>query len=91
MKININGNDVELKYSFRAMMIYEKIAGGTFEPKGITELMIYFYSTIIASDKNIQLDFDGFMDWIDENPKVIQDFAKWLTEVLNKNLSLIHI
>ena len=25
------------------------------------------------------------MDWIDENPKVIQDFAKWLTEVLNKN------
>lgn len=85
MKININGKKIELKYSFRSMMIYEKILGTSFDPKGMTEVMVYFYSTLIASDKTLELDFDGFMDWLDANPKAIQQFTEWLTTVLQKN------
>ena len=85
MFITINNYNIELKYSFRAMMIYEKITGESFNPKGITELMIYLYSIILASSKDITLSFDDFMNWIDENPTVLNEFTVWLTSIINKN------
>ena len=85
MKITIDNKEIELKYSFRAMMIYEKITGASFNPKGMTEIMIYFYSTILASSRDIDLTFDSFVDWIDDNPKSLSDFSNWLTSMLSKN------
>ena len=85
MKITLKNKEIELKYSFRSMMIYEKITGGSFNPKGITEILIYLYSSILASDKNIDLTFEEFMDWIDDNPQVITEFSTWLTSILTKN------
>lgn len=85
MKITINNKEITLRYSFRAMMIYEKISGTSFNPIGITEIMIYFYSCILASDKGIALTFEEFMNWIDENPTVFEEFSKWLTSILTKN------
>lgn len=85
MKITINNKEITLRYSFRAMMIYEKITGTSFNPKGITEIMIYFYSSILASDKDIALTFEEFMNWIDGEPKALNDFSVWLTSTLTKN------
>lgn len=85
MTITIHNDNIDLKYSFRAMMIYEKITGTSFNPKGITEIMIYLYSTILASAKDIALTFDEFMDWIDNNPQILTEFSTWLSTILTKN------
>lgn len=85
MTITINNRDIELKYSFRAMMIYEKIQGEAFNPKGVTETIIYMYSTIIASDMNANITFDDFINWLDENPTVIEKFSKWLMSIIERN------
>lgn len=85
MNINIKGNDIELKYSFRSMMIYEKIVGESFQPNGVTEIIIYFYSTILSSKKNIDLSFDDFVDWLDENQDALNNFNKWLITIMEKN------
>lgn len=85
MKVTIKNKEIELRYSFRSMMIYEKITGTSFNPKGVTEIMIYFYSSILASDKNIDLSFEDFMNWIDENPNALNDFTMWITSTLTKN------
>ena len=85
MKVTINDREIELKYSFRSMMIYEKIAGVSFNPRGVTEIMIYFYSTLLASDKELTLTFDDFVDWVDENPKSLNDFSEWVQSTLAKN------
>ena len=85
MKVTIKNKEIELRYSFRSMMIYEKITGTSFNPKGITEIMIYFYSSILASDKNIDLSFEEFMNWVDGEPKALNDFSMWLTSTLTKN------
>lgn len=85
MDITIKDTNITLKYSFRGMMIYEKIAGTSFQPKGISEILIYFYSTILASDRNITITYDEFIDWLDENPNKLTEFSKWLNEVLTKN------
>lgn len=85
MIVNIKGNEIELRYSFRSMMIYEKIVGESFQPNGITEIIVYLYSTILSSKKGIDLSFDDFVDWLDENPNAINDFNDWLLSVMAKN------
>lgn len=80
MKINIKGKEIELKNTFRSMIIYEKVAGKTFNPQGITEILLYFYSVIMASDKDCELEFDDLLDMVDNNPKLITDFSEWLNK-----------
>lgn len=88
MKINIKDKELNLKYSFRSMMIYEKITGVSFNPRGITEIIVYFYSTILASDKDIALTLDEFVDWIDEHPNMLNDFSVWMTSIIEKNSTM---
>lgn len=85
MTININDKDVTLKYSFRAMMIYENIANKSFEPKGVSEFIIFFYSTVMASDKELELTFNEFVEWLDEHPKELTNFIEWLKATIEKN------
>ena len=85
MEITLKGKNITLKYSFRGFMIYEKITGESFNPKGITEILVYFYSTILGSSKDIALEFDEFMDFIDENPYLLDEFSGWLTSVMARN------
>ena len=83
--MKINGKEIKFKYTFRALMIFEKIAGESFTGRGISEILIYFYSTIIASNPDITLTFDNFIDWLDENPNAINDFSNWLASVSTQN------
>ena len=85
MTILIKDREITLKYTFRSMMIYEGIMKQSFTPNGITEIIVYFYSTVLASSKGMDLSFDEFMDYLDENPNMINDFNVWLMSVLDKN------
>ena len=85
MKITINNKEIELRYTFRSMMIYEKITGKTFNPVGLSEIMIYFYSTLLASDKDCTVSFDEFIDLTDAQPNLLTEFSQWLNSVLSKN------
>lgn len=80
MKIQIKDKEIELKNTFRSMIIYEKVAGKTFNPQGITDILLYFYSVIMASDKDCELEFDDLLDMVDDNPKLITDFSEWLNK-----------
>ena len=84
MTFNINGKEYQLKYSFRALMIYENITHKSFNPKTITDMIVFFYSIILASNKGCELMFEDFMDWIDDNPESVNDFSTWLTYVFTQ-------
>lgn len=78
MKVNINNNEIELKQSFRSHIIYEQITGETFQPKGITEIVTFFYCVVMASAQNLEVDFEQFIDWMDGNPNVLAEFSEWM-------------
>lgn len=88
MNITIKEKTVSLKYSFRALMIYENITNKSFNPKGISDVVIFFYSVVVATTKDNTITFDDFLDWLDDNPTVINDFSVWLTGVFNAQSSL---
>lgn len=85
MKIKIDNKEIELKYSFRALMFYEKICGEVFAPKGLNEMIYFFYAVVVSSDYNLNLDFENFMDWLDEKPNELNEFSNWLLTIITRN------
>ena len=81
MKINIKDKEIELKKTFRSYVIYESITDKIFAPKTMSDIITYFYSVVLSSYKDINLTFDEFIDWLDENDNALNDFEKWLTEI----------
>lgn len=88
MIINVKGKDVTLKYSFRAMLMYENIKNESFSPKTLTDVLIFMLCVIVSSDKSIQFNFDDLLDMIDENPSLVEEFSEWLTNEVNKQALL---
>lgn len=84
MTINYYDHQIELKYTFRAYIIYENIVGDTFRGNGMKDVIIFMYSILVASDPSVD-NFDKFVDWLDENPTVIEEFSEWLTTCMKRN------
>lgn len=67
------------------MIIYEKIMNESFKPNGVTQLVVYFYSVVMASSEGLSLTYDEWMDYLDANPKALEDFSLWLQSVYSTN------
>ncbi len=78
MIVTINEKEITLKKSFRSVIAYEQAMGKSFNPQTLTETIMYFYCTVIASDQSLEITFDEFLNWLDDNPTAIKDFTDWL-------------
>lgn len=85
MKITIKNTTIELKNKMRSLLIYEQITNKPFNPTTITDIIIYFYSVILACEPNIDLTFDELMNELDENPSLYNDFNFWLLNESKKS------
>lgn len=88
MTIEIQGERIELKQTMRSMIFFEKIQGKPFDIVNVSDVIIYFYSCILASKKDIDLDINDFFDWIDANQNAFIDFNNWLTLEAEKTQQL---
>lgn len=87
MNITINNYNIELKYSIRALMMYENIKEETFSPSNITNIVTFMYCIIVSSAKDYSITLDDVLDAIDENNNLLKEFTEWLaktTENQNK-------
>lgn len=78
MIVKINEKEITLKKSFRSVIAYEQAMGKSFNPQTVTETVMYFYCTVIASDQSVEITFDEFLAYLDDNPTAIKDFTDWL-------------
>ena len=86
MKVTIKQQEVELRYSMRALFQYESITGQSFNPKTLQDFCTFFYCVLVSSNKDLDLTFDDFIDEvIDPNPQVMNQFAEWLSNTMAKN------
>lgn len=84
MKLKIKEKEIELKYTIRALFIFEKIANKTFTTTSITDMYLLFYSLIIANRPDIELTFDELIDICDEDITLFTEFTTWLTSEFEK-------
>lgn len=88
MILKIKDREVKLKYSMRALILYENIQNKSFQPSSTTDVLVYMFCVILSSDKELNLTFDEFLDIVDDNPKIMVDFSTWLTSEINKEDTL---
>lgn len=86
MKVIIKQQEVELRYSMRALFQYENIKGASFSPKTLQDFCTFFYCVLVSSNKDLDLTFDEFIDEvIDPRPELMGEFAGWLNSIMQKN------
>lgn len=88
MTVTINGKEISLKFSLRAMMMYENITGGTLSPNSLTDVITFFYCVVLASSMDYSLQMEDFISWLDENTDILNDFGVWLQKVAVNNNKL---
>jgi hypothetical protein len=88
IKIKIGEFEFQIKQSFRALMIFEKLTGKSVSQSNdsINDIMMMFYSIIKGCNKNFDFDFEFFVDLVDENPKSIEVFTKYLNDIAQSQI-----
>lgn len=79
-QIEINGEKYNIKYTIRALFIFEQITGKPFKIETLLDNYIFFYSMILANngDKENIVQWDAFLDALDNDPEL---FIKMNTAV----------
>lgn len=81
--ITIKNKEYKIKQTLRALFIFEQITGRPFEIKTMLDNYIFFYSVIIANNPDNILDWDDFIDALDESPNILTEFTE-LNQEQNK-------
>lgn len=83
--IKINGKDYNIKYTIRALFIFEQITKRPFSIKTLLDNYIFFYSMILANNKDNILDWDEFIDALDSDSSLLQELTAINEEALKKD------
>lgn len=84
MKITILGREIEIRYTLRALFIFEQITGKIFALNTVTDQYILMYSLILANDSTLPMTFDDFIAECDKSPELIRQLQEFITKEMEK-------
>lgn len=85
MEIRINNKEYKLKYTLRALFIFEQITNRQFAVKNITDTYIFLYSVLLANNPDMELSFEELINYCDDDITIINNFNKFLFNENQKN------
>lgn len=85
MNITINGKEFKLKYTIRALFIFEQISGKPFEVNTTLDNTLFFYSMLLANNPDTTLEWDEFIEALDNDSTLLLQLNKVLAESQKKN------
>lgn len=85
MDITINGKRYKVKYTIRALFIFEQITGKPFEIKTLLDNYIFFYSMILANNPDNVLDWEEFLDALDGDKELMVQLTKLVDDYQKKD------
>lgn len=86
--ITINNTEYKVKYTIRALFIFEQITGKAFEIKTLLDNYIFFYSMILANNPDNILDWNVFIDALDSDPSIFQQLNQLVEKEQKKQILL---
>lgn len=85
MDITIKDKVYKLKYTIRALFIFEQITNRQFAIKNITDTYIFLYSVLLANNPDMELSFEELINYCDDDITIINNFNKFLLNENQKN------
>ncbi len=86
--IKIKDKEYNIKYTIRALFIFEAITGKPFAVKTLLDNYILLYSIILANNQEDVLDWDDFLEALDSDPELFQKINE-VIENQNKKDKLV--
>lgn len=83
--ITIKDKEYKLKNTVRALFIFEQIKGEAFAINTITDSYVYMYSMLLANNPDMDLSWDDFINALDDDPTIYENFNKIVTDIQNTN------
>lgn len=84
-KIQINGNEYNIKYTIRSLFIFEQITGKAFKIETLLDNYVFFYSMLLACNPDNIITWDGFIDALDADPNLFVKINDVVTEQQGKD------
>lgn len=85
----MNLKELKLKYTNRSMMIFEAITDKVFQLENMTDQYIFFYSTLLANNPDLQITFDEFIEELDNDAEAFPHFTDWFTKEMTMRSQMI--
>ena len=80
-KIKIGKKNYNVRYTIRALFLFEQITKKSFKIETLLDNYIFFYCMILANNPDNPLDWDTFLNELDKNPEI---FSKINQIVMNQ-------
>lgn len=74
--IKIKEKEYKIKYTIRALFIFEQITGKPFSINTLLDNYVFFYSLILANNSEDCLTWDEFVDALDDNPNLFNEISE---------------
>ena len=84
-KIKIGEKEYDLRYSLRSLFIFEQITKKAFKIETLLDNYIFFYSMLLASNKDNPIDWDDFIDALDNDPALFGKMSEIVAAQQKKN------
>lgn len=84
-EIEINGKNYKLKYTIRSLFIFEQITKKPFKIETLLDNYLFFYSMILANNPDNVLDWDTFINSMDEDPELFKRMSEIIAIQQKKN------
>ena len=84
MTLTINKKKYKVKYTIRALFIFEQITGKQVSINTLLDNYLFFYSMILANNEDV-LSWDEFLDALDNDPKLFTKIAEMLNKESEKD------
>ena len=84
MIITIKNKQYKVKYTIRALFIFEQITKKTFEVKTLLDNYVFFYSLILANNPDNILEWNDFIDALDNDPNIF----KQINDLVNSSMKI---
>ena len=86
MEIQIKGTAYNIRYTIRAMFVFEQITGKIFRLENLTDYYLFYYSLLVANNPDLQMTFE---DFINDEPTLVIQLQDFLSKEMEKQSAFI--
>jgi len=83
MEVTIKGTTYKIKYTLRALFIFENITGKKFDVQSSMEQFLFYYAILLANNPDMKMTFDDFIDACEPDAEGSADIIKAFAEMLD--------
>lgn len=83
MEVTIKGTSYKIKYTLRALFIFENITGKSFNVESSMEQFLFYYAILLANNPGMTMSFDEFIDACEPDEEGSQDIIRAFSDLLN--------